>query len=485
MSGLQGSLYRPVIAAAVVVLIGLLALTGTRTAHAQALEPLPVPTPVTTPLTGAGVQQEQSPDIVGGREAAPGAWPWQVALVVHTSSQAYNGFFCGGSIIAPEWVLTAAHCLTDFDASLIDVLVGTHQLSTNARRIQADRSLIHPDYSDFTFDGDLGLLHLSEPVTNTAITLFAPAADGTELDYLRATVTGWGNMNPYSWFGQFPDVLQEVSLPLVGYQACSTAWGWSFSSNQICAGYPTMTKAVCSGDSGGPLMIQKPDGQWRQVGIVSAGPIGCVGGGSPDIFTRTAAYTQWIEGCMQNPDAAVCMGADTYEPDDTAQAASLYATFGVTETHTFHQAGDQDWLKFDVKAGHLYQIQTQYLVTYTAPVDTVVWLFDDEGRTPLAYNDNSGAKEPFPLFDTVVDDALLLWRATADDQLFLSVENNASSVNIYRPYGPGAKYALNIREYAHQAYLPAVDRELKAPAPSGGSSIPAAPAIPAPPASNR
>ena len=106
---------------------------------------------------------------------------------------------------------------------------------------------------------------------------------------------------------------------------------------------------------------------------------------------------------MQNPDAAVCIGADTYEPDDTAAGGSVYATLASRETHTFHQAGDQDWLKFDVKAGNLYQIQTQYVVTYTAPVDTVVWLFDDEGHTPLTYNDDGEVpQDPFPLFDTVV-----------------------------------------------------------------------------------
>ena len=470
MSTVQGSLRRPVVTLLLAVVMCLLALPTAHSAQGQA------PAPGPAPVASAGVQQEQSPDIVGGREAAPGAWPWQVALVVHTYSQAYNGFFCGGSLIAPEWVLTAAHCLAGIDASLIDVLVGAHLLSSNERRIQVDKMLIHPDYSPITIEGDLGLLHLSEPVTNTALTLFAPAADGVELDYLRGTVVGWGNMDPFGWFGQYPDALQEVSLPLIGYQACGNLWGFPFTSNLICAGYPNMAKAVCSGDSGGPLMVQKPDGQWRQIGIVEAGPLGCAGGGAPDIFTRTAGYAPWIEGCMQNPVAPVCTGADTYEPDDTAQAASVYATFGVTETHNFHQPGDQDWLKFDAKAGHLYQIQTQYYVTYTTAVDTVVWLFGDEGHTPLAYNDNGKFKNLFPLFGTVADDSVLLWRATADGQLYVSVENNSASGNSYVSYGPNAKYAIAIRESAHQAYLPAVNREANASTSSGGASTPAAPA---------
>ncbi len=151
----------------------------------------------------------------------------------------------------------------------------------------------------------------------------------------------------------------------------------------------------------------------------------------------------------------------------------------------FTRRATRIWLKFDVKAGHLYQINTQYVVTYSAPVDTVVWLFADEGHTPLVYNDNSVDKDPFPLFGAVIDDAALLWRATADGQLYLSVENNASSVDVYRPYGPYAKYAVNIREYAHQAYLPAVNYAANASAPPAGPSIPAVPAIPAPPAAKR
>jgi hypothetical protein len=159
---------------------------------------------------------------------------------------------------------------------------------------------------------------------------------------------------------------------------------------------------------------------------------------------------------MQNPDSDVCVGADTFEPDDGAPTAHLYATYGMTQTRTFHQPGDQDWIKFEVKAGALYQIRTQHVVTWTAPVDTVVWLFGDMGHTPLAFNDDYTVQPPFPLFDTVLEDSGLDWRAQADGTLYLSVENNAPVFGTYRPYGPRVKYALTIVEYPHQAYLPAI-----------------------------
>jgi hypothetical protein len=162
------------------------------------------------------------------------------------------------------------------------------------------------------------------------------------------------------------------------------------------------------------------------------------------------------------------VGADAFEPDDIPQEAAVYAAYGVTQTHTFHKAGDQDWLQFDVRAGHLYQIQTQHIMTFTAPVDTVVWLFDDEGRTALAYNDDGEARPPFPLFGTVINDSHLKWRAQQDGRLYLSVENLAITTGVYPPYGPNVKYAIVVHEYAHQTYLPAIGHDTPLQPPEDG-----------------
>ncbi len=445
------------------LLISLFAFAVTSKAWAQTPPSQPEPS---AEVAGATVQQEQSPDIVGGREAAPGAWPWQVALVSHNSSNAYYGQYCGGSLIAPDWVLTAAHCLEGTPASSVDVMVGVHRLTESWPRIQADRVLLHPDRSEFTLDGDVALLHLSMPVTQTTIALFTAGADGSELDYLRGTVVGWGNMDPNSWFGEFPDALQEVALPLIGWENCRQIWGDAISDKQICAGYPIMNKSTCSGDSGGPLMVQKTNGQWLQVGIVEAGPYPCAGAEYPDIFTRISAYGSWIEGCMQNPDDITCTGADSYEPDDTAPAAHLYTSFGITETHSFHQAGDQDWLRFAVQAGHLYEIRTQHVVTSTVEVDTLIWLFTNEGRTPLAYNNDGISpvdEQPVDEQQTedMANDSLLRWRAGADGELYVSVENMASPFSAAPAYGAHAKYAIAIVDYAHQSYLPSIEGGIK------------------------
>ena len=143
-------------------------------------------------VTAASADGAASPDIIGGREAVPGAWPWQVALLYQGTADAYRGQFCGGSLIAADWVLTAAHCVEGTDASLLDVLVGAHRLSNGGQRIRADLIIVHPAYDPFELDSDLALIRLSQPVTQTPISLYALSGAADEMAFVRATVTGWG-----------------------------------------------------------------------------------------------------------------------------------------------------------------------------------------------------------------------------------------------------------------------------------------------------
>ena len=83
---------------------------------------------------------QDAPDIIGGRESAPGAWPWQAAIVFSRYENAYVGQYCGGSLIAPEWVLTAAHCVDGEPAVPMDVVLGRNKLSVaEGERISVTR----------------------------------------------------------------------------------------------------------------------------------------------------------------------------------------------------------------------------------------------------------------------------------------------------------------------------------------------------------
>lgn len=400
--------------------------------------------------------QPVSPAIVGGQDAAPGAYPWLVALFDRFANGEPNGLVCGGSLIAPDWVLTAAHCVVDAPPSRIDIVLGSNRLSSVTQRIPIDRAIVSSNYDPFGLDGDIALLHLTQSTTITPIQPFQLGQGMVETDYLRGTVTGWGLTGVF----MVPDALQEVSLPIIDYTACAKSWSdsyYEFTDRLICAGYANMTKATCYGDSGGPLMVELGDGSWRQIGIVLGGQYGCIGGTWPDIFTRVSKYNDWIQACMANPDALACNGGDEYETDDNAQSAHLLTSFDVAQTHTFHTANDVDWIKLDAKAGHRYTIETRRLYTVTTSVDTVVWLYGADGHSALGFNE--GPSEYSPLqYGKMVTDSVVIYQAPADGAVYAAVENLAPTYAYSWNYGPGARYELTVHDDAYQTYLPAIIR---------------------------
>lgn len=447
-------------------------LASAEAAHAQAQGADP------QPATGVGAA---AADIIGGREAKPGAWPWQVALVNALSTDNYYGQFCGGSLIAPDWVLTAAHCVDGANTSFVDVVANAHYLRDPAnRRLRAAKIIVHPGFDPIALDNDVAIIQLSTPVSPAVpIQLYGLPADGrsSELDFLRATVTGWG-ADGLSDVLSYPDALQELGLPLVDLTTCRAAYGdlsygTLITERMLCAGYATLTKGACYGDSGGPLMVQDETGQWLQIGIVSSGPYACLSYDAYDVFTRVASHRDWIQKCVNNPDSLPCNGADQFEPDDDAMNASEYTQLGKVETHTFHVPGDQDWLKIQVEEGKLYTFQTAHILTATSGVDSVLWLYAADGHTPLAFSDSSpwmrlpwATAAGLPGFAVrsrmaqgapggaeIVEDVRLEWRADRTGPIYVSVEPLPA---VFVPsYGAGARYMVYIDEF-EQLFLPSI-----------------------------
>ena len=455
-----------------VTIAAFMLLLGAAPVAAQEPEPPP-----------AGAAQAETPDIIGGREATPGAWPWQVGLINRMNENTFLGQFCGGTLIAEDWVLTAAHCVDGVEGSLVDVLVGAHRLSDTGTRVAAAEAYVHPGYDPYYLDNDLALLRLSVPVTQTPISLFRPISGTDEYDYMRATVIGWGQSSVDYWSGTpYPDALREVSLPVVSHEQCAASYYSGITDNMICAGYEPLTKGACYGDSGGPLMVQKSDGVWQQIGIVSFGPYGCVTyyGAGYDVFTRVSRYTSWIDGCIADPDSLQCSGADLYEPDNSAAEARMLPSAGAVEVHTFHEEGDQDWVKFDVIAGNIYWLQTSHEVTVPITIDTAIWLYDVDGRTPITYNDSATAPiyyyPPFlaqtvidagdpPVYPadmpTMVGDAEIVWRADRTGTIYASVE---PIPNLFgQDYGSSVRYRLVVAEL-RQLFLPSIKSTNEPPA---------------------
>jgi secreted trypsin-like serine protease len=413
-----------------------------------------------TPVAPA---QGEAPDILGGREAEPGAWPWQVALVDSFEENAYHGLFCGGTVIGADWVLTAAHCVDGVEASLIDVLVGAHYLSQGGTRIRAADVIQHADYDPTNLYNDVALIRLSTPVTYTPISLYQTVTDTTELDFMRATVIGWGAKNVIAdWFYyylEYPDALREVALPLVSREQCQRNTYYTVTEDMLCAGYETLTKGACYGDSGGPLMVQRADASWAQIGIVSWGPSGCMAEGQYNVYTRVSSYYDWIIACTANPDAIQCRGGDGYEPDNSVAQAQSVAAPITHQMHTFHEAADQDWVRFDVEEGKQYQFLTALITDTVQPIRTIIWLFDADGRTPITYTEDADAQAPSDAsnFTTL---AKLVWTADRTGPIYVSVEALPSLYGSV--FGPKTRYWLTIGAYS-QVFLPMIDVPIPPP----------------------
>jgi secreted trypsin-like serine protease len=264
------------------------------------------------------------PQIMGGYEAPAGAWPWMTALLDANNSNNYQAQYCGGVLIAANWVLTAGHCVEGLSAGDIDVAVGVHDLATwSGTRIAVKRIVLHPNYVDYNANdknslaNDLALLELNSTSGQTPITIYSGASvQGFDSRLLGQTTTlaGWGLADTATtWY--YPSKLQQVNLPVVTDSYCNNPYGVTLTDSQVCAGY-SVAKDACRGDSGGPMMFQV-DGQWAHVGLVSYGADCEEYGGKYGVYTRTSAYVDFIKQYV--PKAKFTAGA-TPSPTTTPQS---------------------------------------------------------------------------------------------------------------------------------------------------------------------
>lgn len=318
-------------------------------------------------------QRSGAARIVGGVAAEPDAWPWMAAILSSQSTNPDWGIYCGGSLIHPRWVLTAAHCVSEEDGSFdpnqeIDVIVGIHDLTKDqGERIHVSRIIINPDYDHVLTDGDIALLELETPSTKTPVPLIAQGLDDPLVVSGDSTAIGWGATQSDGSGGS--NVLLQVTVPIVTNAECQRSenvngYGATITDNMVCAGVIEGGRDSCFGDSGGPLIIANGDG-WLQVGIVSFGPPdGCAIPGAYGIYTRVSRYTDWI---ARN----ICDASDTPAGPVIAVAAN-----GGDVTMSFNP----------VKEATGYQL---YYAPY--PSMSPVGVLDIGGATDLSTTPESGA----------------------------------------------------------------------------------------------
>ncbi|MFT5630643.1 MAG: secreted trypsin-like serine protease [Gammaproteobacteria bacterium] len=222
--------------------------------------------------------------------------PWQAAIVMHgTRSQ-----FCGGSLVAPGWVMTAAHCVdtpsVQKNGAKIDVVLGTLAYATGGEQLTVSEIFVHPNWDPATMDFDAALLQLSTNASQgTPIALNTTKTPITEGILVR--VTGWGRTQQG---GTTSPVLLEVDVPAVSTATCNepASYGGDITSDMFCAGYAKGGKDACQGDSGGPSDFPIA-GVETLVGIVSWGS-GCAQARKYGVYTRVARIEPWATQTMGN-----------------------------------------------------------------------------------------------------------------------------------------------------------------------------------------
>jgi secreted trypsin-like serine protease len=239
--------------------------------------------------------------VVGGQQAAPGAWPFAAALIDASINDTLSGQICGAVVVSPREALTAAHCVTPDGSArprrhALDIVAGRLRLhGAAAARIHVVSVRIHPEFNPDTLANDLALLELSRPVAGAAtLDDGTVGASGTVAGAAgtSATALGWGSTNASSE-GEFPDALRQTVIGIEPDSACSSVYGDGFDpASMLCAGVDKGGHDTCQGDSGGPLVTSE-SGATIVVGLTSFGGT-CGQPGAPGAYVRASVAAGWL-----------------------------------------------------------------------------------------------------------------------------------------------------------------------------------------------
>jgi len=250
-------------------------------------------------LTGdCGKPAIQGTRVVAGKDAVRGSWPWQILLKYAGSPM------CGGTLIAPQWVITAAHCVYKRENYhyLFDVVVGEYdrnKVEGTEVSHKVENIFRHSGWSAYTLTNDITLIKLKKPVVFNKYVMPAclPSTDpkvGSD-----CYITGWGKIHHP---GRMHNILQQGRLPVVSNEVCNALTykhlGIRIKDTMICGGDGGKTKLMgCHGDSGGPFVCNI-NGRWELHGDVSFGSAKCDSSESYTVFARTNYFKPWIYDIM-------------------------------------------------------------------------------------------------------------------------------------------------------------------------------------------
>ncbi|XP_010727919.3 transmembrane protease serine 4a isoform X2 [Larimichthys crocea] len=272
-------------------------MTGTTPIHEATMDRAVCRSGSVVSLSCSDCGQVGSQDrIIGGTDAFIEDWPWQVSL------QVGGNHVCGGSLVSPRWVVTAAHCFSGSKKELSRwrVVSGRTYMSTLGGSY-VDRIIMNGNYDAAQNDYDIALMRLSSPITVGVArkpVCLPPKAFGLAAKSTMA-VTGWGYLEEN---GKVSPSLQKASIPLIDQSVCSSpiVYGSAITQRMICAGFMEGKVDACQGDSGGPL-VHFTSSRWHLVGVVSWG-VGCGRERRPGVYCNVEEMLNWINTVIEkNP----------------------------------------------------------------------------------------------------------------------------------------------------------------------------------------
>ncbi|XP_068126827.1 transmembrane protease serine 3 isoform X2 [Hyperolius riggenbachi] len=239
--------------------------------------------------------------IVGGNISSEGQWPWQVSLT-------FQGIhLCGGSLISPQWIVTAAHCVYDLyfpDSWSVQVGLVNQPLEPATNSVLVEKIIYHSKYKSSTMSNDIALIKLATPFTFSDLVqpICLPNYGEDFPEGKICWISGWGATEDG---GDTSQTMDYAGVPLISNRVCNTkyVYGGVIKPSMLCAGFLEGGVDTCQGDSGGPLACEDRK-VWKLMGTTSWG-VGCAMRYKPGVYTRITSFLDWIHTNMEREERKI------------------------------------------------------------------------------------------------------------------------------------------------------------------------------------
>ena len=314
--------------------------------------------------------------IVGGVTSPRGAYGWVASL-----QQSGFGHLCGGTLVSPDAVITAAHCVEGSSAESFSVVLGREDLDRNddGQEVAVSQIIVHPDYNPLRNGSDIAVLLLESDVDELPIPYLSQANASLAEPGVTARVLGWGTTREG---GPAVSELREVDVPIVSNATANafTSYGGSVTGNMLAAGFREGGADSCQGDSGGPLVVFDDQDSPHLAGVVSWGE-GCARPNKYGIYARVTAFTGWLDEIVGFDDlGTVDFTQERYFAGDEIQIALQDANATASEIDVVVETdgGDRETVSLTSFAAGRYRATLPASQSSPSPEDGTLNVANEE-----------------------------------------------------------------------------------------------------------